>query len=170
MLYCKDHLTPSCFFKLKEKKVNMKKPIKQYPLEKMYDYHEVISYIEKKYNIETRDYANSHSQFDDWCDSKGYGKKDKDGKSRGSSNIWYAEYKEEIEKELIKERPYLDFWHWFLEQDDSISNGTECSLYDIDEYISDEIETPEFVRKILTIIVEEGFTGEENEFVSWVEW
>ncbi len=163
-------LPPSPFFKLREKKVQMKKPTKQHPLEKMYNYHDVITYIEKKHSIKTQDYENSHSQFDEWCDSKGYSKKDKEGKSRNSSTFWYAEYKEDIEKGLVKERPYLNFWHWVIDYDDSISNGSVGSICDIDLQVSDTVNTPEFVRNILTIIVEEGFTNEENEFEFWVEW
>lgn len=147
----------------------MKKPIKTYHTNKMHDYHKVIEYIENKYNIQTRDYANGHSQFDEWCDSKGYGKVDKYGDKRSSSTFWYADYQKDIESGLLIERPYLDFWHWITETDDSISNGSVGHIYDIDEYTSNKIETPEFVREILSLIRDEGFV-EENEFEFWVDW
>lgn len=40
----------------------MNKPEKKYPLEPMYNYHEVIKYIEEKYSINTRDYANKFTK------------------------------------------------------------------------------------------------------------
>lgn len=45
---------PCTFYigRFKEKKVQMKKPIKEYPLEEMYNYHDVITYIEKKYLVD----------------------------------------------------------------------------------------------------------------------
>lgn len=152
------------------KKVSMKKPVKKYPLEKIYAYNEVITYIENKHGIKTRDYANSSSQFDEWCDSKGYGKKDSGGITRSNSIMFYDEYKEDIEKGLVKERPHLDFWHWVIDFNDSISNGSIGRIYDLDTRITGTVDTPEFVRKILTLIVGEGFANEENEFEFWAEW
>jgi len=40
----------------------MKKPEKKNPLPSMYFYTEVIAYIEDKYNIKTRDYANKYGK------------------------------------------------------------------------------------------------------------
>jgi len=69
--------------------------------------------------------------FKEWHKSKKYPKKDSEGKNMGSSKIWYKEYQEEIRKGLFKEVPYLDFWHWqidncFLE---NVYNDSYNSLY-----------------------------------------
>ena len=77
----------------------MERPVKSYPMNKVFDYNEVIKFIENKYKIKTRDYAykpGEESDFDTWCNSKNYGKKDPNNLDRNSSQIWYAEWKKEI--------------------------------------------------------------------------
>lgn len=37
--------------------------------------------------------------FDDWCATKGYGDVDSEGKDRGSSQIWFAEYQNDVTNE-----------------------------------------------------------------------
>lgn len=63
----------------------------------------------KGYDI--RNWYKNSSHFDKWCNKKGYGKTDPAGNGRGSSQIWYAEYKADPEGE-IKCPPYIDFWHF----------------------------------------------------------
>jgi len=144
----------------------MEKPIKKYPVSKMYDYHEVINYIEKKYKIDTRDYAKSHTQFGEWCDSKGYGKTDPIGKNRGNYNIWFIEYQKETDDGVIIERPYQDFWHWVIEDCD-ISNGSSMFM-NYSRNMKDD-KTPAFVKEILEMIRDEGFF-EDDMFIAWVAW
>ena len=107
------------------------KPVRKQPLEAMYNYREVIDYIEKKYNIKTRDYANRHS----YC---------------YNANV-----------------PYQDFWHWVLESNDNLSNGSKMGFY----VSADEVaEEPEFVQEIIKIFRDEGFYDENEYFEAWVSW
>lgn len=50
----------------------MKKPKKKYPVEKMYDFHECMNYIEKKYGIEYDNRTNRDGSLWLWlCDNRG---------------------------------------------------------------------------------------------------
>jgi hypothetical protein len=102
----------------------MKKPTKK-TLEYL-EYGECQRFIEKKYKINTCDYANSHRQFYEWCDAKGYGQKDSKGNDRGSSQIWFAEYQREISAGLISECPYQNFWHFIT---DTVFEGKGQRFY-----------------------------------------
>ena len=137
-------------------------------MKEMYKYGEVIDFIEKKYEIDTRDYRKSHNQFGEWCDAKGYGMKDPEGKDRHSSQIWYAEYTSDIANGRFTERPYEDFWHWVIDMDDEISNGSVGTIYDVSEHINSD-GNPQFVKDILKMLVDEGYI-ENDCFTFWVEW
>lgn len=93
------------------------------------DFSDCTAFIEDKYGIDTRDYARSHLQFGEWCDAKGYGEKDPDGNDRSSSQVWFAEFKKDVEDGAVVERPYQDFWHWLLEVCD-IHRGATMELYE----------------------------------------
>lgn len=114
----------------------MNKPEKKYPVKPMYDYHEVIDYIEEKYNINTRDYGKKFT---------------KDGNM---------------------DNEYLDFWHWLVEHDGSISNGS-TSMICIDSILNNEgygEPEPDWIKEICKMIKDEDFTDEEGFFYFWVEW
>lgn len=80
-----------------------------------YDYNKLVKQVDEhlsvklKRNVCIRDFANARSHFDEWCDAKGYGEYDIEGKHRGSSKIWFAEFDKDVEQ-----RPYQDFWHVLL--------------------------------------------------------
>lgn len=144
------------------------------------DYHNAIRYIEKKYNINTRDYLNSGSHFGKWADSKGYGPKDKDaeGKDRSNSKIWYAEY--QADPAGGPARPaYQDFWHWVVDRYE-ISNGGIFTMYvadDIKEVLADLTDDTEDHNKvedhpryyIVTILklIQAEFGDEINFMTNW---
>jgi len=63
------------------------------------DYHDMIAYLEKKYNFESRGFSGIPSKTPDtsghfyrWCDSKGLPQKDSKGTDRGSSQEFYKMY------------------------------------------------------------------------------
>jgi hypothetical protein len=60
-----------------------------------YDIHEVMLYVEHRYQLHCYDVFESGKHFDKWCDAKGYGDKDPAGKKRDQSNIWFAEYQDD---------------------------------------------------------------------------
>lgn len=78
-------------------------------------------------------------------------------------------------------KPYLDFWHWILEEtSNSIHN--ECYAYIPVDYkksgefwgydINDEERFPYWVKEILDIIHAEFSDGldEEGNMYVWIEW
>ncbi len=93
------------------------------------DFSECTKFIEEKYKIDTRDYANSHMQFFEWCDAKGYGGTDPKGEKRAESQVWFAEHQAEIKAGTVIERPYQDFWHWLTDVCD-IHRGATMELYE----------------------------------------
>lgn len=138
----------------------MKKPKLQ---SKSYlDFHDCTTYIEEKYKINTRDYENSNSQFNEWCDSKGYGDKDLENNKRGSSQIWYKEFKHEIEHEKIIERPYLDWWHWLINTSIiEIHNGVIITIdKDLKKYAKKKWE-----KDILDLYLKEF--GNSDYLIKW---
>jgi hypothetical protein len=91
-------------------KKSMKKPMQ---MNGMYDLHEVLDYIEKKYKIPVYDFHGYRSHFDNWCDNQGFRKKDPMGKDRNKSKIWYNTYCESPSGERMC--PKLDdFWNYFF--------------------------------------------------------
>lgn len=68
--------------------------------EKVFMFHKVINHMGKKLKVDPYDFYNSSVHFDNWCDLKGYGNKDPDGKKRSHSNIWYLEYQKDIDGKI----------------------------------------------------------------------
>lgn len=94
--------------------------IKNNPMtETFYDFMDMCQEITKILGYNPRNcgkhFYPETGSFDEWCDSKKYGKKDPEGKHRNSSQIWYSEYKKDIQEEKWKDVPYMDFWHWQLD-------------------------------------------------------
>jgi len=164
----------------------MDKPIK-IVRDPIYDYHEVIEYIEKKYNIKTRDYANRSNHFPNWlklvnepqpnypiCPSNTY-KANINGEmveiTKENYDARYAIIHDQYKRYIIwcknnPEPPYLDFWHWLIEQDfEDIHNGSSSTLNI--KYWLDELCEDDWQREILQLIYNE-FQEAEMEF--WIEW
>lgn len=137
---------------------NLSKPTPN-PRNSIYDYHEVIGFIESKYKIRVRDFAGSTGHFNKWATKKGYKGKDSAGKDMGSSQIWFAEYQKDPEG-AAKRPPYQDFWHWVLKQVE-VRRGSDGML-EVGEWLDDdELEKPEFVVTILQYLKSEF--GDEIE-------
>lgn len=123
------------------KKPQMHTPIQQ---DDVYDYHQVFDYLNQKYDMDICDFANSHSHFNIWCDSRGYGKTDPKGNSRNASQIWFAEYQSAPDG-AAQCPPYLNFSHW-LADNYNLNNGAYFEV-EVAEHLEEEI--PDFVRIIL---------------------
>ena len=90
-------------------------------------------------NDRFHDYYDSGSHFYKWCDSKGYGETDPDGKNRGASNIWYKEYMEDPDGNA-KRPPYCNFWHVALETvvPDGMHNDSVVTMWKLEDYPEDK--------------------------------
>ena len=109
----------------------MKKPA---PVEdSIYDIHEVIEYIGKKYKINPYDFYDSSLHFNSWCDAQGYGKKDPQGKDRNSSQIWFQAYQTDPQGNKMCP-PYEDFWKYFIDWYSPQTN--ELIIFDVKEHLS----------------------------------
>lgn len=99
-----------------------------------YDFHEMSKEVDKALGYRQRE-SGEHfypdaTSFYDWYKTTGYPEIDSDGKSVGSSQIWYAEYQVKIKSGELKEVPYCDFWHWQLDNVfmGDITNGCYINL------------------------------------------
>lgn len=126
--------------------MKLKKP-KAKARTKAWNFSECQNYIEEKYKIDIRDYSNQHIQFDEWCDLKKYGEKDPEGKNRGSSKIWFAEYQKEISDGVIIERPYQDFWHFIC---DTVWEGKGVEFW-----LDEEFAKEAWQKEILDLFIKE---------------
>lgn len=164
----------------------MKKPVKidQNPL---YDYNEVVEFIEDKYNIKTRDYSASSNHFPNWLKlmnekapvypiSPNYVYQVMiDGEMVKITKEEYDARFDEIHKQFARymewckanpEPPYHDFWHWLTDNDfQDINNGCKATL--CVKYWLENLEEDDWKRKILQLIYDE-FHEDEMEF--WIEW
>jgi hypothetical protein len=92
------------------------------------DYHDMMEYLEEKYNFKARGFSgiptmNVDKHFDKWCDKHGLSQKDSKDKHRSSSQEFYTQYKEAEDGEKTKP-PYMDFWHYLVEyNDENMRNG-----------------------------------------------
>lgn len=119
----------------------MKKKLVKPTLQSMpyWDYSDVEEYIEAKYKIEFRDY--------------------------------HKYYKGDMSKYMVddgeSETPYLDFWHWYLDNHD-VSNGGMGDCY-ISDFLNEEVEerVPLWVKEILQMIYNEFGEDEMNFYHSW---
>ena len=78
-----------------------------------YDFSDLQHELKAR-GIDVYDVFKRCGSFDKWCEQKGYGKKDPEGKHRGSSQIWYAEYQRDPDG-ACKEPPQANLWHFFLD-------------------------------------------------------
>ena len=136
----------------------MKKPILEYNVEKSYDYHDVIKYIEGKYNIDTRDYKNSHSHFGIWL---------KEVKEFKRIHAEYSEYKEWCKTNPCPE--YLDFWHWISDVCE-IHNGGHFNV-NFQSYLDEkeDYKAKEWIKEIIRLIIKE-FPIDEGDYTFYIDW
>ncbi len=104
----------------------------------VYDWFDIQDEICKCMGIKEnqfRDLKESHGHFNKWCDSKGYGKKDPEGKDRNSSQIWYGEYQEAADG-VVARPPYYDLWHVALKSvvPNNMCNDSIVTMVAIEDY------------------------------------
>lgn len=131
--------------------------------EKFYDYDELVTYVEHKLGHPLRDTLGSFKHFDEWCDFMGYGWVDPEGKVRGSSKVWFAEYQAHPEGEA-KRPEYRDFWHWLIDQY-GVRNGS-LVRFELREDLESLPENKAWVKEILECMIAE-FGEEFNVFIEW---
>ena len=157
----------------------MKKPVPE-KRQDLLNYNDMIGYIEKKYKIDTRDYAGSHKpETRDRClreackqvgvdyetlneDLTKANKKDPEVKKKREIRIKIHEICDKLTP------PYQDFWHLYC---DGISgNGSEMFI-GFGELEDGRKYYPEWAKEILRLIKKEfGEYIDGNELRCWVEW
>jgi hypothetical protein len=95
------------------------------------------------------DYNNTSAHFYEWCDAKGYGQEDPEGKRRGASQLWHADY-EKDPRGMPSKPESLDFFKYLSTT--YIIDGHTVFL-EIDDKFIHEYGHPEWVCTILKEIV-----------------
>lgn len=153
----------------------------------IYNYSEIIDYIEEKYHIETRDYAGRHRYFRKWLELMNETPPNYPNKLHSTCkvkknnqmveitqeeyNVRYKEIHEQYARftEWCKnnsEPPYLDFWHWLINNDFlDVENGSYATLNV--KYWLDNLDESDWQREIIQLIYNE-FRENEMEFL--IEW
>lgn len=147
------------------------------------DYHEMIEFLEEKYNFQSRDYLNSlqknHQIYLKWIGDNYPGFSHVMDAPEGSKKDWPKDspemakrieintaYNEYIRKNKDLEVPYLDFWH--IHCDSLTGNGSELYIcLDIEEYQTKD----KWCAPILEYIKAEFAEYVEEDCINtWVEW
>lgn len=91
----------------------------------------ILYRLQDIYQVNFWDYYDSGSDFDKWCDSKGYGDIDPDGKERSKSNIWYAEQQKDIKEGLWVSPEYCCFIDMFMDDIQDLGNDETNEVYTV---------------------------------------
>ena len=91
----------------------------------------VLYILQDVHKVNFWDYCNSDADFDNWCNLKGYGKKDSEGKARRASNIWFKEYQEDISNGVFKKNLYCPFIDMFMEDIQDLGNDDTDEVYEV---------------------------------------
>lgn len=124
-----------------------------------YVYRDIIKYIEDKYEIKTRDYYGRH------------------GSKKGKP--WAGELEPCSYDPSNPSPPYADFWHWMIDQNDHLTNGSYIyfredwrglKVLDSPKCHQKDCNTvPTFVTEILELVEAEFGTEIYGESI-WVDW
>ncbi len=140
------------------------KPIPQQPQPPRLSYREAADWVGNILGRNIDDYEGSHPHFYTWADDQGYGEIDPEGETRGSSQIWFAEYKAHPEGEAVCP-PYRNFWHWVIQK--CAGGRTNFRLCVSDEEMVDE---EEWVQEILKIFRAEFAEHVEDGHIPFYAW
>jgi hypothetical protein len=110
------------------------------------DWEECTLYINETHGIDTRDFANAHAQYGEWCAANNQ-------VPDGSSQTQFAEYQADIKAGKLVERPYQDFWHWLLDVADIHRGG----MLELDEEMGEDAEP--WQKQILALYLAEFGKG-----------
>jgi hypothetical protein len=156
------------------------------------DYNRLIDHIEKKYDVNTRDFAGRHSKknekerkrmLENWLKENGYeGKHYVLDLPENSSSDWPDDSEEmKLRIEINTKRcssangytdipPYLDFWHWLLEEYEFHRGiNSLCLIPEEDD------NYPDWVKQILSMIYPEvkdnpAFDEVDGLLTLYVDW
>ena len=147
-----------------------------------FDFHQVIRHIEEKYKFDHRDVLNSSKTSYDITVRYN---KETGSNINGNTQFSSPEYKAFLawvaagpsgEKKgilnLIEKVPYLDFWHWLLEECFfECHNGCYESL-PVKSTVDKVQEAPDWVKTIFGYLETEfGEDADEDGYISvWIEW
>lgn len=69
--------------------------------------------------------------FDDWWVAQGSPEKDANGDEKGSSRLFYSQFRNDVDTGKFFETPYMDFWHWQIDNTvgDHFANDTYSTVY-----------------------------------------
>ena len=145
------------------------------PEKDFYDFIEMCNEIDKVLGYDQREcgkhFYPETGKFDDWCNSKGYGEEDSEGLHRGSSQIWFKEYQQDILEEKWLDTPYMDFWHWQMDNciGDDFSNDSYSTI-NIHPNIAKNAE--DWQKEIQQVWYDtfKDIANEDGEVPIWVCW
>lgn len=153
----------------------LKKPGKTHKVE-CYDWSTCRQYIEKKYGYDVRDYFGTHNNFNKNCIEAtrqlGFDPED----YTGILDQNHPEYKERLARriqvyDLVKKNhPYKDYWHWIIEGNSHITNGSYFWLtHEMLEGLEEEaFPDQEWAVKITRDFLNEfGANKEDVQFYVW---
>ncbi len=150
-----------------------------------WDYHDIIDYIEQKYNIKTRDYA---GRFDYkrhwagdypttfWAKKHGYdhtvlnGNFPMDSEEMRLRIKINEEYRKAPDGEAA-EPEYQDFWHLYRDQIAGNGSYLWIGFEPLDEEYNpnNKYSYPEWAKEILKLIKDE-FSPDGEDMKCWIEW
>jgi hypothetical protein len=68
-----------------------------------------------------------------------------------------------------RDKPYLDFWHWLLDNDFSEVHNGSFNLMSLNPG-SAAADPPDWVKEILKMFKDEFDVDNEDELNFWIEW
>lgn len=105
----------------------------------VYHIFDMLEIIQKKRNIDFWDAKGYSADYDNWCDSKGFGAHDNEGIEREHSKIWFNMQEREIEKGIWKEAEYCSFTDVIVDEMLEITDPAKpAELYEIYEVLDPE--------------------------------
>lgn len=125
------------------------------------NYGEIIEFVERKYKIDTRDYAKkfeTHIKLTEQYNQTVPEQLRIRGNTQFTSDA-YNQFERWLEKNNLpslqnEDIPYLDYWHWLIDHDfEGIHNG-ERRYWELQRIIGDN-ETPTWVKEITQKIHDE---------------
>jgi hypothetical protein len=155
------------------------------------DYHEMINYIEKKHNIDVRDYAGRDNRRKEHQKITGISVYESPQHYGGNYYAWIDGNHKKVDKKTHDEQweihkknnkafaewdkeqgvlPYLDFWHWMTDKHFyEVHNGQTTSL---NPSIILKEDNPEWVQEIAQMIQDDfgELADKDGDIMVLIEW
>jgi len=159
--------------------------------EEVLDYHEMIDYIEKKHDIDVRDYAGREKRMAEHEAITGMNVYQTPQNYGGKYYAWIDGKHKTVDKKTYKEQhklhvensnafaewnkgqgelPYLDFWHWMIEKHFyEVHNGSTTSM---NPSIILSEDNPEWVQEIAQMIQDDfgEYASSDGDILVLIEW